>query len=157
VNSIGPLRVTQAFVYGFVALATLALHAVALHICVNGWRKSGIFVGIVACKHPEPVGPEASNITVGKVQGEIKVGMSAASVAEILGSPNIVTTDEQRREVWIYARSHRSVDTSNSFGGTIIILGGQTSQRGWPDRRPSPSSSNSTNKLVRTLPQRSQF
>ena len=41
-------RVTQAFVYGFVALATLALHAVALHICVNGWRKSGVFVGIVA-------------------------------------------------------------------------------------------------------------
>jgi outer membrane protein assembly factor BamE (lipoprotein component of BamABCDE complex) len=90
----------------------------------------GTFLGTAACKHPTPVGPEASNITVGKVQGEIKVGMSAASVAEILGSPNIVTTDEQRREVWIYDKvSTESVDTSNSFGGTIIILGGQTSQR----------------------------
>ena len=90
----------------------------------------GSFLGIAACRHPTPVGPEASNITVGKVQGEIKVGMSAASVAEILGSPNIVTTDEQRREVWIYDKvSTESVDTSNSFGGTIIILGGQTSQR----------------------------
>jgi len=88
------------------------------------------FFGMAACKHPTPVGPEASNITVGKVQGEIKVGMSAASVAEILGSPNIVTTDEERREVWIYDKvSSESVDTSNSFGGTIIILGGGTSQR----------------------------
>ena len=88
------------------------------------------FLGLAACRHPQPVGPAATNITVGKVQGEIKVGMSAASVAEILGSPNIVTTDEQRREVWIYDKvSTESVDTSNSFGGTIIILGGQTSQR----------------------------
>jgi outer membrane protein assembly factor BamE (lipoprotein component of BamABCDE complex) len=88
------------------------------------------FLGLAACKHPQPVGPEAENLTVGKVQGEIKVGMSAASVAEILGSPNIVTTDEERREVWIYDKvSSESVDTSNSFGGTIIILGGQTSQR----------------------------
>ncbi len=88
------------------------------------------FLGTAACKHPTPVGPEATNLTVGKVQGEIKVGMSAASVAEILGSPNIVTTDEERREVWIYDKvSSESVDTSNSFGGTIIILGGSTSQR----------------------------
>src|SRR5262245_56795181 len=41
-------RVTQAFVYGFVAMATLALHGLALRIWVNGWRKSGTFVGIVA-------------------------------------------------------------------------------------------------------------
>jgi uncharacterized protein (DUF1330 family) len=48
----------------------------------------------------------------------------------ILGSPNIVTTDEKRREVWIYDKvSSESVDTQNSFGGSIIILGGSTSQR----------------------------
>jgi len=88
------------------------------------------FAAATACRHPEPSVQEAENLTVGKVQGEIKVGMSAASVAEILGSPNIVTTDEQRREVWIYDKvSSSSVDTSNSFGGTLIILGGQTSQR----------------------------
>ena len=41
-------------------------------------------------------------ITVGKVQREIKIGMSSAQVVEILGSPNIVSTDEERREVWVY-------------------------------------------------------
>jgi outer membrane protein assembly factor BamE (lipoprotein component of BamABCDE complex) len=63
-------------------------------------------------------------LTVGKVQGEIKVGMSAAQVAELLGSPNIVTTDEKRREVWIYDKvSTDRVDTSSSAFGGIIILG----------------------------------
>lgn len=76
-----------------------------------------------ACSSPPP--ERADELTVGKVQGEIKVGMDAASVAEILGSPNIVTTDEKRREVWIYDKvSSDRVDTARSIGGSIIILGG---------------------------------
>ena len=64
-------------------------------------------------------------LTVGKVQGEIKVGMSAAQVAELLGSPNIVTTDDKRREVWIYDKvSTDRVDTASSSFAGIIILGG---------------------------------
>lgn len=77
------------------------------------------------------VGPDANatNLTVGTVQREIKVGMPASDVAAILGSPNIVTTDEQRREVWIYDKvSSNRVDTRNRFGGGIIILGGSTVQ-----------------------------
>jgi len=67
-------------------------------------------------------------LTVGKVQGEIKVGMPASQVAEILGSPNIVTTDEKRREVWIYDKvSTDRVDTSTSSHGTLIILGTSSS------------------------------
>lgn len=67
-------------------------------------------------------------LTVGKVQGEIKVGMPASQVAEILGSPNIVTTDEKRREVWIYDKvSTDRVDTSTSSHGTLIILGTRSS------------------------------
>ena len=63
-------------------------------------------------------------LTVGKVQGEIKVGMPASQVAELLGSPNIVTTDEKRREVWIYDKvSTDRVDTASSSFASIIILG----------------------------------
>ncbi len=63
-------------------------------------------------------------LTVGKVQGEIKVGMAASQVAELLGSPNIVTTDEKRREVWMYDKvSTDRVDTSNSSFAGLIILG----------------------------------
>ena len=68
-------------------------------------------------------------LTVGRVQGEIKVGMSASQVAEILGSPNIVTTDEKRREVWMYDKvSTDRVDTASSSHGMLIILGTNRSE-----------------------------
>jgi outer membrane protein assembly factor BamE (lipoprotein component of BamABCDE complex) len=68
-------------------------------------------------------------LTVGKVQGEIKVGMPASQVAELLGSPNIVTTDEKRREVWIYDKvSSDRVDTASSTYASIIILGARSDE-----------------------------
>ena len=88
-----------------------------------------LVVCISACTHPVSVGPNATNLTVGKDQGEIKEGMAASAVAVILGSPNIVTTDENRREVWIYDKvSSNQVNTTNSGFGTLIILGANTSQ-----------------------------
>ena len=75
-------------------------------------------------------------LTVGTVQGEIKVGMSAAQVAELLGSPNIVTTDEKRREVWIYDKvSTDRVDTASSTYAGLIILGGSSSDRSSSQRQ----------------------
>ncbi len=72
-----------------------------------------------------PAEIKEDRLTVGKVQGEIKVGMPASQVAELLGSPNIVTTDEKRREVWIYDKvSTDRVDSARSSFAGIIILGG---------------------------------
>ncbi len=88
----------------------------------------GLFfvAGVAGCAAPKAEIKE-DRLTVGKVQGEIKVGMSADKVAEILGSPNIITTDEKRREVWIYDKvSTDRVDTSESSYGTLIILGGSS-------------------------------
>jgi outer membrane protein assembly factor BamE (lipoprotein component of BamABCDE complex) len=66
----------------------------------------------------------AENLTVGRVQQEIQVGMDAASVAAILGSPNIVTTDAERREVWVYDKvSSDRVDSSRSDHATLILIG----------------------------------
>ena len=83
-------------------------------------------VVLLGCSSSNPP-QRAEELTVGKVQGEIKVGMDAASVAEILVSPNIVTTDDKRREVWIYDKvSSDRVSQNSSIGGSIIILGGGT-------------------------------
>lgn len=72
---------------------------------------------------------QEDRLTVGKVQGEIKVGMAASQVAELLGSPNIVTTDEKRREVWIYDKvSTDRVDAASSSYASIIILGSRSSE-----------------------------
>ncbi len=69
----------------------------------------------------DPVGDE---LTVGTVQKEIRVGMSGGEVAGVLGSPNIVSTDENRREVWIYDKVSTDFAYSNSSGGiSSLILG----------------------------------
>ncbi len=65
----------------------------------------------------------ADRVTVGKVQREIRIGMTSAQVIEVLGSPNIVTTDEDRREVWVYDKIATDVSYSNNKGGVWLILG----------------------------------
>jgi outer membrane protein assembly factor BamE (lipoprotein component of BamABCDE complex) len=64
-------------------------------------------------------------LTVGKVQREIREGMSSAEVVGVLGSPNMVTTDEKRRESWVYDRISTDTVYSSSTGGVnALILGG---------------------------------
>lgn len=66
----------------------------------------------------------AERLTVGKVQKEIRPGMSSADVIAALGSPNIVTTDEQRRESWVYDKIATTASYSRSEGGVFLLLGG---------------------------------
>jgi hypothetical protein len=77
-------------------------------------------------------------MTLGTVQREIRIGMSGAEVAGVLGAPNIVTTDERRRETWVYDRIATEHAYSASAGGVNALflagVGGrtgasQTSQR----------------------------
>ncbi len=78
-----------------------------------------------ASSHRQQVQDDTGDrVTVGKVQKEIRVGMSGAEVAEVLGSPNIVSTDEERREVWIYDKIATDRAYSESRGGvSALILG----------------------------------
>ena len=82
------------------------------------------FMSACVVQQTPPPGQGADKLTVGKVQGEIKVGMPASDVAAILGSPNIVTTDEERREVWIYDKiSTERTNARSSSYGTLILFG----------------------------------
>jgi len=65
-------------------------------------------------------------VTVGTVQREITIGMSAADVAIKLGSPNLVTTDEKRREVWIYDKMATEVLYSESGSGLKFLTSGSS-------------------------------
>ena len=68
---------------------------------------------------------DVDRVTVGTVQREIKIGMSAAAVADVLGSPNIVSTDEQRHEIWIYDKISSDVTYARSSGSVVgLIFGG---------------------------------
>lgn len=66
---------------------------------------------------------DANRLTVGTVQREVRKGMSGAEVLEVLGSPNVVSTDESGREVWVYDRFATDAATSQS-AGTLILFGG---------------------------------
>lgn len=63
-------------------------------------------------------------VTVGTVQREITVGMPSSTVAAILGAPNIVSTDAERREVWIYDKISTDVSYSRSSGVVAGLLVG---------------------------------
>lgn len=81
---------------------------------------------IPASQHRQDVrNDETDRLSVGKVQREIRVGMTNAEVVEVLGSPNMVTTDEKRREVWVYDKIATDHAYSTSSGGvSALILGG---------------------------------
>ena len=69
---------------------------------------------------------ETNRLTVGTVQREVRLGMSAAEVAEVLGSPNIVTTDDKRNETWVYDKISSDVTYSRSSGTVVGLIFGSS-------------------------------
>jgi outer membrane protein assembly factor BamE (lipoprotein component of BamABCDE complex) len=87
-------------------------------ILLSGCQSTGYHLDQVRADQSERA------LTVGRVQKEIRVGMTNTEVIEALGSPNMVTTDEERREVWVYDKiATESAQSSNSGGINILILG----------------------------------
>lgn len=97
---------------------------------------SFLFLVLAGCmsagQHASDVqqGLQGERLTVGTVQREIRVGMAGAQVIEVLGSPNIVTTDEEGREVWIYDKISTDRVYSSSQGGISALIFGATSGSG---------------------------
>ena len=69
---------------------------------------------------------DVDRLTVGTVQKEIVLGMSATDVATVLGSPNIVTTDDLRQETWIYDKISSDVTYSRSSGTIVGLIFGSS-------------------------------
>lgn len=80
--------------------------------------------GCSASQHARSVreAQDGDRLTVGTVQREIRIGMSGAGVIEALGSPNVVTTDENRREVWVYDKIATESVHSASSGGIAALI-----------------------------------
>jgi hypothetical protein len=79
---------------------------------------------ITASEHNTQLGAmEEQRMTVAAVQREIQLGMSGAAVLSALGSPNIVSTDKNRQEVWVYDRVSTEYVYSNSGTGLLSLIG----------------------------------
>ena len=86
-----------------------------------------LFGCVSASQHADEV-QNNSNISVGVVQKEIKIGMTSADVIQTLGSPNMISTDSQRREVWVYDKVATDVVQSSSSGWVFgVVAGGHRS------------------------------
>jgi outer membrane protein assembly factor BamE (lipoprotein component of BamABCDE complex) len=70
------------------------------------------------------------DLTVGVVQREIRYGMTQSDVATALGSPNIVTREDNGNETWIYDKIATEASRSADSGGWWIILAGSNKQAG---------------------------
>jgi outer membrane protein assembly factor BamE (lipoprotein component of BamABCDE complex) len=70
------------------------------------------------------------DLTVGVVQKEIRRGMSQSDVAIALGSPNIVTREDDGNETWIYDKIATEASQSSDSGGWWIILAGYDKRAG---------------------------
>lgn len=73
-------------------------------------------------------------LTVATAQRKITIGMPSASVVEALGSPNIVSTDEERREVWIYDKIATDVVYSASNAGIKFLTIGSSGAKSTSQR-----------------------
>ena len=63
-------------------------------------------------------------LTVAKAQRDIKIGMSSAEVVSVLGSPNIISTDSERNEVWVYDKISTQQAVVSTSGGISILIAG---------------------------------
>ena len=82
---------------------------------------------LIACAQQPPLALipsrnlEVQKITLGSAQ-QIKVGMSGDEVFTLLSSPNIVTTDTQGLETWVYEKTFNESEniTENKYNDTKI-------------------------------------
>ena len=80
---------------------------------------------LAGCSAGQYYTPQADEeLTVGAVQKEIRIGMAGSQVAEVLGSPNIVSTDENRNEVWIYDKISTQYVRADAQAGILTFGGG---------------------------------
>jgi outer membrane protein assembly factor BamE (lipoprotein component of BamABCDE complex) len=78
---------------------------------------------MTAGEHRKAVQDDSGDrLTVGTVQRQIRVGMSSADVVSVLGAPNMVSTDEERREVWVYDKIATERAYSSSSGGVNVLF-----------------------------------
>lgn len=78
---------------------------------------------LVGCvNHYNPQADE--KFVLSKAQNQLKKGMSSSEVVEVMGSPNIITTDRDRNETWVYDKISSQTAKSYMEGGFFPIIAG---------------------------------
>ncbi len=64
---------------------------------------------------------DAQKITLGFVQSKIKVGSTSEEVLLILGSPNIITSNDNNAETWIYDKISSETEKSSFLTNEVSV------------------------------------
>jgi hypothetical protein len=81
-----------------------------------------VFVGLFGCQEKNQT--QSSNLTPGMVKTKIINGVTTQSeILTIFGSPNIITKNKSRNEVWTYDKV--AMEQSNEEGYWNVIVGGK--------------------------------
>lgn len=105
-----------------------------------------------APQHRAAVQDESTDrVTVGVVQKDIYVGMPSSDVIVAIGSPNVVTTNEQRNEVWVYDKLATDVVHSEGSVGAWGIIFGPIGSGGAAALGSAQQSASATSTSQRTL------
>lgn len=75
--------------------------------------------------HQSLANPQERALTLGLVQKQIVTGIPQSQVATVMGSPNIVTRDNNNQETWIYDKIASEASFSQDNGGASANISGR--------------------------------
>lgn len=94
---------------------------------------SGIFCcALLGCSSPAPFATiparqiETQKVTLGNVQMIVKKGASSADVIAALSSPNIVTSNKDETETWVYDKIMTESETALGSNGVVSVKSTRT-------------------------------
>ena len=69
---------------------------------------------------------ETQKITLGSVQSQVKKGASSADVINALSSPNIVTSNSDGSETWVYDKLSTEVEAAGGSNSGVLVKSTRT-------------------------------
>lgn len=62
---------------------------------------------------------DTQKITLGNVQSQVQPGASSADVIAALGSPNIITSNNDKTETWVYDKVMSETEVARDYYGGV--------------------------------------
>lgn len=90
------------------------------------WTKAMIFMTasvLASCSTGSLHSVKEQEMTLGVVQKELRQGMSQGDVATVLGSPNIVTKDQNGVQTWVYDKIASEISYKQNTVGIWSLIG----------------------------------
>jgi outer membrane protein assembly factor BamE (lipoprotein component of BamABCDE complex) len=69
---------------------------------------------------------DTQKVTLGNVQSQVQPGASSADVITALGSPNIITTNNDKTETWVYDKVMSETEVARDYYGGVKARSSRT-------------------------------